>query len=169
MSAPMNQQSASQAPLQPTLMRPIGDQAEAQQVIGHLSDVMDALLGVVEEETNLVRAGRLTDVVRLEGKKTNLARLYLADTARLQASQPYLAKTVPGVLGVLRERHNTFRSMLQINLTVLATAHAVSEGIIRGVSQELNRNSAPQVYGASGQRVAPPARNVQPLSVSRSL
>ena len=33
--------------------------------------------------------------------------------------------------------HNTFRDLLQTNLTVLATAHAVSEGIIRGVSGEL--------------------------------
>jgi len=157
------------APMQPTLARPVGDPAEAQAVIGHLSDVMDALLGVVEEETQLVRLGKLTEVARLEPKKTNLARLYLADTARLQASQPYLAKTVPGVLRVLRERHNTFRAMLQINLTVLATAHAVAEGIIRGVSAELNRNAAPQTYGASGRRNTPPPRSAPPLSVSRSL
>ena len=147
------------APMRPTLARPLGDPAEAQAVIGHLSDVMDALLDVVEEETKLVRLGKLTEV----------ARLYLADTARLQASQPYLAKAVPGVLQVLRERHNTFRSMLQINLTVLATAHAVAEGIIRGVSAELNRNAAPQTYGATGRHVAPPPRNALPLSVSRSL
>ena len=103
---------------------------------------MDALIGVVEEETKLVRAGRLTEVKRLGGQKTDLARLYLADTARLQASQPYLAKAAPGVLKVLRERHNTFRAMLQVNLTVLATAHAVAEGIIRGVSSEINRQAA---------------------------
>src|SRR5690349_733748 len=101
-------------PPQATLVRPIVDQGEAQQVIGHLSDVMDALLALVEEETKLVRLGRLTEVGQLAEKKTKLARLYLADSSRVQASQPYLAKTVPGVLQVLRERHNTFRSMLQI-------------------------------------------------------
>jgi hypothetical protein len=138
-------------------------------VIGHLSDVMDGLLGLVEQETKLVRQGKLSEVARLEGKKTGLARLYLADTARLQASQPYLTKTVPGVLQVLRERHNTFRAMLQINLTVLATAHAVAEGIIRGVCDEMNRKSAPQTYGASGRHTVPPTRNAQPLTLSRSL
>jgi len=165
----MQQQQPQSAPMQPTLTRPISDQSEAQQVVGHLSDVMDALLALVEEETQHVRLGRLTEVPRLADKKAKLARLYLADTARLQASQPYLAKTVPGVLQVLRERHNTFRAMLQINLTVLATAHAVAEGIIRGVSAELNRSAAPQTYGASGRRNAPPPRNALPLSVSRSL
>ncbi len=165
------QQGADQAPspAQPTLVRPIADQAEAQQVIGRLSDVMDALLAVVDEETKLVRLGRLTDVVKLVDNKTNLARLYVADVARLQASQRYLAKTVPGVLQVLRERHNTFRAMLQINLTVLATAHAVAEGIIRGVSAEINRSAAPQVYGASGRQAVPPPRSAQPLAVSRVL
>jgi len=167
----MQQHPAAQAapPPQPTLVRPIVDQGEAQQVIGHLSDVMDALLALVEEETKLVRLGRLTDVAQMAEKKTKLARLYLADSSRLQASQPYLAKTVPGVLQVLRERHNTFRTMLQINLTVLATAHAVAEGIIRGVSDEINRNAAPQLYGASGRQAAPPPRNAQPLAVSRVL
>jgi hypothetical protein len=156
-------------PPQATLVRPIVDQGEAQQVIGHLSDVMDALLALVEEETKLVRLGRLTEVGQLAEKKTKLARLYLADSSRVQASQPYLAKTVPGVLQVLRERHNTFRSMLQINLTVLATAHAVAEGIIRGVSDEINRSAAPQVYGASGRQTVPPPSSAQPLAVSRVL
>jgi len=156
-------------PQEAALPRPIDSQNEAQQVIGHLSDVMDALTGVVEEETKLVRAGRLTEVARLHGDKTDLARLYLADAARLQASQGYLSKALPGVLRVLRERHNTFRSILQINLTVLATAHAVAEGIIRGVSQEINRKAAPQVYGASGRQTAPSPRAAQPLAVSRVL
>jgi len=156
-------------PQQAALPRPIDSQNEAQQVIGHLSDVMDALIGVVEEETKLVRAGRLTEVPRLRGEKTDLARLYLADAARLQASQGYLSKAIPGVLHVLRERHSTFRSILQVNLTVLATAHAVAEGIIRGVSEQINRKAAPQVYGASGRQTAPNPRGAQPLAVSRVL
>jgi len=164
----MNQQAARPAAPQ-AVPRPIGTAAEAQQVIGHLSDVMNALLGVVEQETKLVRAGRLTEVARLERRKSDLARLYLADTARLQASGPYLAKTLPAVLDALRERHNTFRALLQLNLTVLATAHAVSEGIIRGAAEQISRKSAPQVYGASGRHSNANPRQAQPMAVSRSL
>jgi len=156
-------------PMQPTLTRVIDNQAEAQRVIGHVSDVMDALIRIVDEETRLVRAGRLTEVARLRPEKTDLARRYLADTARLQASQAYLAKAVPGVLRVLRERHTTFRNMLQINLTVLATAHAVSEGIVRGVSDEINRTQAPQTYGASGRAAPAKPKNRQPMAISRTL
>ena len=63
-----------------------------------------------------------------------------------------------------------FRSLLQTNLTVLATAHAVSEGIIRGVSGELARKQAPSTYGANGRANQPSRRKAsQPLAISRSL
>ena len=56
-----------------------------------------------------------------------------------------------------------------MNLTVLATAHAVSESIMRGVSSELARRATPQAYGASGRATAPGAAAMQPLTVSRVL
>jgi len=40
---------------------PVTTAAEAEKVISHLIDVMDALLGTVEKETALVRNGRLTE------------------------------------------------------------------------------------------------------------
>jgi hypothetical protein len=52
---------------------------------------------------------------------------------------------------------------------VLATAHAVSEGIVRGVSDELARKAAPQTYGSSGRANAPGKSATAPLAVSRSL
>ncbi len=58
--------------------------------------------------------------------------------------------------------------MLQINLTVLATAHAVSEGIVRGVSDEINRTQVPQTYGASGRATVTRPKNRQPIAISRS-
>jgi hypothetical protein len=149
--------------------RPIDTPAEARQVIGQLSDVMDALLTTVEKETELVRAGHLREAGTLEPTKSDLARRYLAHTARLKASMPYLRQALPQVIAALRERHHTFQTLLQINLTVLATAQAVSEGIIRGLSQEVARKEAPQTYAASGQRSVPNRIYGQGLAVSRVL
>jgi hypothetical protein len=56
-----------------------------------------------------------------------------------------------------------------MNLTVLATAHAVSESIMRGVSGELARKATPAAYGASGRPAAPSAAARQPLTLSRVL
>jgi hypothetical protein len=151
------------------LPRPVDNAADAEGLIQHLLDVMDALLGTVEEETQLVRAGRLGEVSELERTKVDLSRLYLDDTARVKASQGYLAQVAPASLDNLRKRHDEFRAVLQINLTVLATAHAVSESIMRGVSDELARKAQPQAYGASGRAMAPAAGGAQPLALSRVL
>jgi hypothetical protein len=152
-----------------TTTRPVGSSAEAELLITHLMDVMDALLAIVEEETALVRAGKLSQAARLEPSKQELSRLYVADTARLNASQPFLAQALPDVIEGLRKRHDLFHALLQINLTVLATAHAVSEGIMRGVSAELARKATPQGYGASGRAATPSANQRQPLTLSRVL
>ena len=156
-------------PAAAALPRPVASPEEARELVAHFSEVMDTLLQMIEEETELVRAGRLREAAKLSDDKSALARLYLADTVRLQASKPYLAQTVPALLDSLRARHDTFRSLLQINLTVLATAHAISEAIIRGVNTELQRKRAPSTYTASGSRTAPNPRNAAPLAISRTL
>jgi hypothetical protein len=59
--------------------------------------------------------------------------------------------------------------MLQVNLTVLATAHAVSENIVRGVNAEMQRRNIPSTYTSSGRRATPGPRHLTPMTVSRSL
>ena len=159
----------SNLPAKPEPTRPVASPGEAEALIRHLLDVMDALLGTVEEETELVRAGKLNEASKLEPTKAELSGMYIADTTRIKASQGYLVRTTPGMVDDLRERHDEFRALLQMNLTVLATAHAVSESIMRGVSNELARKATPQAYGATGRATAPPVSSQQPLTVSRVL
>jgi hypothetical protein len=148
---------------------PVASSNEMEGLIAHLVAVMDTMLDLVEEETNLVRAGKLSAAARLVPSKNELSQLYFADTQRLRSSQSYLAQTAPNLLAVLRKRHDIFQAVLQMNLTVLATAHAVSEGIMRGVSDELARKSAPTAYGASGRTIAPHSRHAPTLALSRVL
>ena len=148
---------------------PIQTATEAENLIRHLLIAMDALVATVEQETALVRAGKLKDAGALEAAKTELARAYVADTAQVKANLPVLKKQVPDLLAALRKQHDVFNALLQINLTVLATAHAVSEGLIRGAHAEVARKNAPQTYGNSGRAVVPPRDAAVPVSVSRSL
>lgn len=144
-------------------------QAEAENLVRHLLAAMDALIATVEQETALVRAGKLKDAATLETTKAELARLYAADTAQVKANLLVLSKQVPDLLAALRKQHDMFNALLQINLTVLATAHAVSEGLVRGAHAEVARKSAPQTYGSSGRSSAPPKSSATPISVSRTL
>jgi hypothetical protein len=150
-------------------LRPVTTTADANALAAHYIGVMDALIEVIQQETEHVRAGHLAQATALEQTKTELARLYIADTLRLRANQGRLASISPETMPELIRRHDSFRALLQINLTVLATAHAVSEGIVRGVSGELARKASPQTYGASGRANAPDPRNAPPMAVSRVL
>jgi hypothetical protein len=151
------------------LSRTISTPAEARKLAEELMDVMNALLAIIERETELVRAGNVREAIALEEQKSELSRRYMVAVENLKNAQKHLAQVAPELLTTLRSHHDTFRAMLQINLTVLATAHAVSEGIVRGVSGELVRKSSPQTYGATGRSNAPDPRAAQPLSVSRVL
>ncbi len=161
----MNGQQASARP-QPGA---ITGTAEAAQVIDNLSAIMDRLIATVEHETEHMRAGRLRDALALEETKTELARSYTAESGRLKAAEATALRSLPDAVRDLRRRHERFQELLQTNLTVLATAHAVSEGIIRGVSGELAKKRTPSTYGASGRANAPSPTATQPLAVSRSL
>ena len=81
----------------------------------------------------------------------------------------HLRANLGAKLDDLKHRHEMFRSFLQINLAVLATAHAVSEGIMRGVAGEITRKAAPATYGASGRTTAPAPSAARPVALSRSL
>jgi hypothetical protein len=143
--------------------------AEIRKLAEELMDVMSALLGITERETELVRAGKVREAMLLEAQKSELSRRYMVAVENVKAAQKLLSQTVPDLLNTLRRHHDTFRAMLQVNLTVLATAHAVSEGIVRGVNSEIQRRNVPNTYTAAGRRAAPGPRHITPLAVSRSL
>jgi hypothetical protein len=143
--------------------------AEARKLAQALMDVMSALLSLIERETELVRAGKLREGMTLGAQKNELSKRYVATLGQLKASHKFLQAQAPELLTTLHRHHDVFRAMLQVNLQVLATAHAVSESIVRGVNAEIQRRNVPNTYTAAGQRAAPSPRQLTPLSVSRSL
>lgn len=147
----------------------IDNAGEAERAIANLNAIMDRLTVTVEEETKRLRAGNLRNALEKDDAKVELARAYAAESERVKAARDIIAKNLPEALDRLRKRHDAFRALLQTNLTVLATSHAVAEGIIRGVSGELARKQAPSTYGASGRTNAPGPKASQPLAVSRTL
>ncbi|ABD87057.1 hypothetical protein [Rhodopseudomonas palustris] len=162
-------QHRAQAVPAPAALPPIATAADARQLAEGLMDVMSRLLGVIEQETELVRAGNVREAIQLEPNKTELSRRYVSTILRLKASQQYFSLTTPDLLAALHRHHEVFRAMLQVNLTVLATAHAVSEGIVRGVNAQMQRRNIPNTYTANGQRAVPGPRNMTPIAVSRSM
>ncbi|MCK1625804.1 hypothetical protein IVA98_22070 [Bradyrhizobium sp. 160] len=165
----MNHSHASRQPMQAQRPSPAHGSAEARKIGENLMDAMSALLGLIERETELVRAGNVREAMTLEGEKQELSRNYVGAVSQLKANQAQLAKSAPELLSTLHRHHDAFRAMLQVNLTVLATAHAVSESVVRGVNAEIQKRNVPNTYTAAGRRAAPGPRHITPLAVSRSL
>jgi hypothetical protein len=149
--------------------QPVASKAEAEHLVRNLMAATDMLISTIEQETALVRAGKVVQAAPLGKTKIELAATYVRETARVKASLSALKQHVPDLLAQLRKQHESFNVLLQTNLTVLATSHAVSESLIRAAHTALARKKAPQTYGRTGLAVAPPRNMAVPVSVSRTL
>jgi predicted dinucleotide-utilizing enzyme len=143
--------------------------AEAEAAIAQAADLIAKLGRLIEQETALVHAGKVRDASALAPQKSELTgRLHIAGE-RLKANAKFLLRAAPAQAAALHALQDAFRAVLQRNLIVLATSHAVSEGIVRRLSGDLARKAAPQVYGASGRAVTPRPKDGKPLAVSKVL
>lgn len=150
-------------------MNAITSAAEAEAAIDDLAALIDKLSQLLEQETVLVRAGQMRNASAMAPAKSELAGRLFTAGERLKAHAKFLLRTVPARCAQLNRVQEAFRTVLQKNMIVLATAHAVSEGIMRRLSGDLARKNAPQVYGASGRTMAPNPRYGRPLAISRTL
>lgn len=148
---------------------PFASANEAIAFIEGLRLTIAELTAVLTEESALVRAARMKAAQPLETRKSALSLRYTAELARLKAHAPALRAAAPHVLASLEADNAMLGKALEVNLAVLATAHAVAEGIIRQVASTVQASRAPSAYGANGRTSAPPRRAVAPVAVIRTL
>jgi hypothetical protein len=150
-------------------MSAITTSGEAEAAIAQVADLIDKLRDVVEQETALVHAGKIRKAAALGPAKSELAGKLFSAAEPLKANAKFLLRAAPAAAVALQRVQETFRAVLQKNMIVLATSHAVSEGIVRRLSGDLARKAAPQVYGATGRTTAPNPKHGKPLAISKVL
>lgn len=150
-------------------MTPITTKAEAETALDDLSTLFANLSTLLQQETALVRTGKLRKAAEIEPAKKDLAGKVYTLGERLKANAKFILQAVPERCAALKGAQQDLHAALQRNMAVLTTAHSVSEGIVRRLSGELAKKAAPQVYGASGRTVAPSPKYGKPLAVSRTL
>lgn len=150
-------------------MTPITTKADAEGALNDLTTLFKDLSSLLQQETTLVHAGRVRRATEIGQTKTDLAGKLYTLGERLRASAKFVRQSAPERCAALKTAQEELRAVLQRNMIVLATAHAVSEGIVRRLSGQLARKASPQVYGASGRTVAPNPRHGRPLALSRTL
>jgi len=155
--------TAAPAPKQ----NPIATRDQAEALLSKIGETMVALVQVFEDETRLVRAGKLAAAADLVSEKTNLAARYLREFECVKANAKFIREEVPELVEEMRRAHASFRDILNRNLRTVATAQSVAEGIVRGAAEEASRRASPHGYRADG-RSAPAKMAGRPVMVSRS-
>lgn len=141
--------------------------AEAEQLCSAVEAAMTEIIRLVEEETALVRAGHLVAAGDLETRKADAARRYYAEAEKLRIGGPAVGRAAPVAVDRLRRQHESFRALLQINLSVLATARQVSENLLKSVADGVALSVRPKRYGAAGTVAAPGGSAA--IAIDRSL
>lgn len=135
----------------PRRQRPsLASREETDRFIAAFLGTVEELQGLLDEQTGHLAAGRMRDGLAREERKTELAGGYLRGLEHARANAVAIARFTPDRVGELRRRHELFRAAVERNQVVIATARAVSEGLVRGVAEEVARQSRPRHYGTGG-------------------
>jgi hypothetical protein len=134
---------------------PIQTAAEAKIFLDEFERSLEDLITLIEEETALVRDGRLYAATDLTQRKNDLLGRYLQRRTRLKREFSTLARLLPEALPPIKERHVAHMESVRANLAALSIAREVAEGIVRTVASDIGRRAAPRTYGRNG-RTPPP-------------
>lgn len=146
----------------------VTNRVEAERLVNEVLATMRALEAVLSEETSQVRIGRIGKALTDASRKTELASSYLKDLETVKANTIALARFAPDTVARLKTAHASFGQVVGDNQTVLATARAVAESLVKGISNEMNRAAQPRTYAPGGFQ-APRYAKSEALVVSRSL
>ncbi|TXM72082.1 hypothetical protein FV218_13925 [Methylobacterium sp. WL69] len=151
----------------------IVDRAGAGALVARVMESLQALEGVLARESDHIRVGRLREGLAEAEHKTGLSAAYLQGLETIKANAIALARFAPEGLEALKAAHRRFTAVVEANQMVLATARAVSEGLVKSLAEEVGRARASTIYGRPAHAPSPYARPGmgagQSLVLSRSL
>jgi hypothetical protein len=152
-----------------SLERPTSQQ-DAENFCSALSGTMEALLSVIEMETDLVRAGKLKEAGELQADKARLIHEYTRGMMTAKEHAVALGNLAPAATQSLRRQHGEFQPVLRINLAVLSTARDVANNIVSTVAKVAGAKNAtaPTTYGRGGTAPAGP-QTARGIAVNQSL
>ena len=158
------QRSLDRAPAAPRIL----GRDDAERLVAGVLATMADLEKILANETAHVRVGRIRDGLAEESRKSELATAYMRGLETVKANAIALARFAPEALQRLKAAHAGFSRAVETNQTVLATARAVSESLVKSVADEMNRLSRPQGYGPAGPQ-ATRYQKSEPLVLSKTL
>lgn len=145
------------------------DTLPAADLCGIALSTLDRLVTVLNQETVLLRTGRLKEAGELTAEKTRLAQDYMGFARSVQRVLPRLKVEAPAMVEAMRVRHEQFATQMAENLRVIATARAVTEDLLTDVATAMSASQRPKTYGAGGAMNGQPPVAATGVSINRAL
>ena len=141
---------------------------DAEALVGRTLAIMADLERVLARESESLRKGRLRQGLSEEARKSELTGSYLRALEQIKANAVALKRLAPEAAERLKEAHRRFADVVANNQAIVATARAVSEALVKSISDEMHRATRTQGYGPASSGHARAPRDA-PLVVSRNL
>ncbi|WP_127753470.1 MULTISPECIES: flagellar protein FlgN [unclassified Devosia] len=145
------------------------DALSAHELCRNAEAALTALVDVMNQETTLLRAGRLRDAGTLTADKARLAQDYVEFARSIQRENLRLKAEAPDALDRLRLGHEQLATQMAENLRVLATARTVTEDLLSDVATVVGKQNRAQTYGRAGTLATDPAHAARGIAVNRAL
>lgn len=126
------------------------DQLEATELCARAEATLQTLVGIMNEETTLLRAGHVRAAAALTGQKTQLAQDYVGLARTIQRQMNRLKREAPADLERLRGRHESLATQMAENLRVIATARDVTTTLLSDVATLVGKQNTTKTYSATG-------------------
>lgn len=128
----------------------VGSADDVLRLLGAINRIMDTLYELLEEETALLRKGKLNDALSLVEAKNQLSIQYMLLQKTISRNADIVKKLAPGDSEALLSRHKDFQSVLKKNLAVIATTREVSSELINSINAIVQMGTVTNTYGDSG-------------------
>ena len=145
------------------------DDLPALELCLRAGTTLDALVTIMNEETTLLRAGRIRDAGTLTAEKTRLAQDYVGLARSIQRQSTRLQREAPEEVQRLRSGHERLATQMAENLRVIATARDVTDDILSDVARTVGQSARTRTYGASGELPSTAGTAARGIAVNRSL
>jgi hypothetical protein len=128
-----------------------------------------ALVDVMNQETTLLRAGRMREASVLTPDKTRLAQDYVGFARSVQRQGNRLRADAPEAVERLRLGHERLATQMAENLRVLATARMVTNDLLTDVAKVVGQQNKAKTYGRGGMVTADPAASARGIAINRAM
>lgn len=124
------------------------------------------LTRLIEQETDLLKRKRPSDLGAFEAEKRSLSAAYTKAVGALRVNKDALGALTDDDKAALKEAIGAFEATLKAHGRLVLRLKTVSEGIVRAVGREVEKRNRPVSSYQGNAQMRPPPTSATPTSIS---